>query len=275
MELEGKVAIVTGAGKGIGRAIAGAYAIEGAKLVLVSRTLEEVQDAGEEISRFGIEPLPLSIDVSKPEQVDTMLASSINKFGSIDILVNNAAVLGPVGPFIQNDMAKWAETVNINVTGLALCCKAVLPLMIKQNAGKIINLSGAGVNRSSPTLSAYGVSKAAVVRFTETLSIELEGTNVTANALGPGQIDTQLLDPIVDAGSDLVEPLMYNMVRNTKSGGGASIENAAALAVWLGSERSDGLNGRMISATQAEWLNKSIDISEIMSSDLYSLRFNS
>ena len=78
MELEGKVAIVTGAGKGIGRAIAGAYAIEGAKLVLVSRTLEEVQDAGEEISRFGIEPLPLSIDVSKPEQVDTMLASSIS-----------------------------------------------------------------------------------------------------------------------------------------------------------------------------------------------------
>ena len=275
MELQDKVSIITGAGKGIGRAIANAYAREGAKLVLISRTLEDVEKVAQEITAFGLEPLPLSIDVSKPDEVNTMLESSIDKFGSIDILVNNAAILGPVGPFISNDMVEWAETFNINVTGLALCCKAVLPGMIKQNYRKIINLSGAGVNRCSPTLSAYGVSKAAVIRFTETLALELKGTNITVNALGPGQIDTQLLDAIVDAGSELVEPLMFNMVKNTKSGRGASIENAAALAVWLGSNKSDSLNGRMISATQDEWINREIDISKIMTSELYTLRFNS
>ncbi len=273
MTLSGKAAIITGAGKGIGRGIARAYANEGAKLVLVSRTVAQVEDAAEEARAAGAEASALAVDVSDPDDVRRMVDHTLERYSRVDVLVNNAAILGPVGPLHLNDAAHWAQAININVTGLMLCCHAVLPHMIEQGGGKIINLSGAGVTRASETISAYGTSKAAVVRFTETLAIEMLPHNVSVNALGPGQIDTELLDPM--AGDDsLIEPVMGAMVQRTKSGRGASLEEAAALAVWLGSDASDGLSGRLISATQDNWRELGPQIPQIMASDLYTLRFN-
>ena len=153
-----------------------------------------------------------------------------------------------------------------------MCCHAVLPAMIEQGRGKIINLSGAGVTQPSETLSAYGASKAAVIRFTETLAVEMRPHNIFVNALGPGQIDTSLLDPMASDES-LVAPVMQSHVRNTRSGHGASLENAAALAVWLASSDSDGLSGRLISSTQDDWRTLASRIPEIMESDKYTLRF--
>ena len=273
MTLRGKVAIITGAGKGIGRGIARAYAAEGARLVLVSRTLAQVEDAAAEARAAGAEASALAVDVSRPADVRRMVEHTLERHSRIDALVNNAAILGPVGPLHLNDAEHWAQAININVTGLMLCCHAVLPTMIEQGGGKIINLSGAGVTRASETISAYGTSKAAVVRFTETLALEMRPHNVSVNALGPGQIDTGLLDPMA-ADDSLIEPMMGAMVRRTKSGQGASLEEAAALAVWLGSDASDGLTGRLISATQDGWRELGPRIPEIMASDRYTLRFN-
>ena len=273
MTLSGKAAIITGAGKGIGRGIARAYAAEGAKLVLVSRTLAQVEEAAEEARSAGAEASALAVDVSNPDDVRRMVDHTLELYSRVDVLVNNAAILGPVGPLHLNDAEHWAQAININVTGLMLCCHAVLPHMIEQGGGKIINLSGAGVIRASETISAYGTSKAAVVRFTETLALEMLPHNVSVNALGPGQIDTELLDPM--AGDDsLIEPVMGAMVQRTKSGKGASLEEAATLAVWLGSDASDGLSGRLISATQDNWRELGPQIPQIMASDLYTLRFN-
>ena len=273
MTLSGKAAIITGAGKGIGRGIARAYADEGAKLVLVSRTLAQVEEAAEEARAAGAEASALAVDVSNPSDVRRMVDHTLELYSRVDVLVNNAAILGPVGPLHLNDAAHWAQAININVTGLMLCCHAVLPHMIEQGGGKIINLSGAGVTRASETISAYGTSKAAVVRFTETLALEMLPHNVSVNALGPGQIDTELLDPM--AGDDsLIEPVMGAMVQRTKSGRGASLEEAAALAVWLASDASDGLSGRLISATQDGWRELGPHIPQIMASDRYTLRFN-
>ena len=273
MTLSGKAAIITGAGKGIGRGIARAYANEGAKLVLVSRTVAQVEDAAEEARAAGAEASALAVDVSDPDDVRRMVDHTLERYSRVDVLVNNAAILGPVGPLHLNDAAHWAQAININVTGLMLCCHAVLPHMIEQGGGKIINLSGAGVTRASETISAYGTSKAAVVRFTETLALEMLPHNVSVNALGPGQIDTELLDPM--AGDDsLIEPVMGAMVQRTKSGRGASLEEAAALAVWLASDASDGLSGRLISATQDNWRELGPQIPQVMASDLYTLRFN-
>ena len=273
MTLRGKSAIITGAGKGIGRGIARAYANEGAKLVLVSRTLAQVEEAAEEARAAGADAYALAVDVSSPDDVRRMVEHTVDLCSRVDVLVNNAAILGPVGPLHLNDAEHWAQAININVTGLMLCCHAVLPHMIEQGGGKIINLSGAGVTRASETISAYGTSKAAVVRFTETLALEMQPHNVSVNALGPGQIDTELLDPMASDDS-LIEPVMGAMVRRTKSGRGASLEEAAALAVWLGSDASDGLTGRLISATQDDWRNLAPSIPQIMASDQYTLRFN-
>ena len=220
MTIRGKVAIITGAGKGIGRGIARAYASEGAKLVLVSRTLAQVEDAANEARVAGAEASAIAVDVASPDDVRRMVEHTLERFLRVDVLVNNAAILGPVGPLHLNDAEHWAQAININVTGLMLCCHAVLPHMIGQGGGKIINLSGAGVTRVSETISAYGTSKAAVVRFTETLALEMLPHNVGVNALGPGQIDTDLLDPMASEDS-LIEPAMGAMVRRTKSGRGA------------------------------------------------------
>lgn len=273
MTIRGKTAIITGAGKGIGRGIARAYANEGAKLVLVSRTLAQVEDAAEEARTAGAEASALAVDVSNPDDVRRMVEHTLERHSRVDVLVNNAAILGPVGPLHVNDAEHWAQAININVTGLMLCCHAVLPHMIEQGGGKIINLSGAGVTRASETISAYGTSKAAVVRFTETLALEMLTHDVSVNALGPGQIDTELLDPMASDDS-LIEPVMGAMVQRTKSGRGASLEEAAALAVWLASDASDGLTGRLISATQDDWRNLAPSIPQIMASDQYTLRFN-
>ena len=273
MTIRGKVAIITGAGKGIGRGIARAYASEGAKLVLVSRTLAHVEDAANEARVAGAEASAIAVDVASPDDVRRMVEHTLERFSRVDVLVNNAAILGPVGPLHMNDAEHWAQAININVTGLMLCCHAVLPHMIGQGGGKIINLSGAGVTRASETISAYGTSKAAVVRFTETLALEMLPHNVAVNALGPGQIDTDLLDPMASEDS-LIEPAMGAMVRRTKSGRGAPLEEAAALAVWLASDASDGLSGRLISATRDDWRELGPRIPQIMASDLYTLRFN-
>ena len=273
MTLRGKVAIITGAGKGIGRGIARAYASEGAKLVLVSRTLAQVEDAANEARAAGAEASAIAVDVASPDDVRRMVEHTLERYSRVDVLVNNAAILGPVGPLHLNDAEHWAQAININVTGLMLCCHAVLPHMIGQGGGKIINLSGAGVTRASETISAYGTSKAAVVRLTETLALEMLPHNVSVNALGPGQIDTDLLDPMASEDS-LIEPAMGAMVRRTKSGRGAPLEEAAALAVWLASDASDGLSGRLISATQDDWRELGPRIPQIMASDLYTLRFN-
>ena len=273
MTLRSKVAIITGAGKGIGRGIARAYASEGAKLVLVSRTLAQVEDAANEARAAGAEASAIAVDVASPDDVRRMVEHTLERYSRVDVLVNNAAILGPVGPLHLNDAEHWAQAININVTGLMLCCHAVLPHMIGQGGGKIINLSGAGVTRASETISAYGTSKAAVVRLTETLALEMLPHNVSVNALGPGQIDTDLLDPMASEDS-LIEPAMGAMVRRTKSGRGAPLEEAAALAVWLASDASDGLSGRLISATQDDWRDLGPRIPQIMASDLYTLRFN-
>ena len=273
MTIRGKVAIITGAGKGIGRGIARAYASEGAKLVLVSRTLAQVEDAANEARAAGAEASAIAVDVARPDDVRRMVEHTLERYSRVDVLVNNAAILGPVGPLHLNDAEHWAQAININVTGLMLCCHAVLPHMIGQGGGKIINLSGAGVTRASETISAYGTSKAAVVRLTETLALEMLPHNVSVNALGPGQIDTDLLDPMASEDS-LIEPAMGAMVRRTKSGRGAPLEEAAALAVWLASDASDGLSGRLISATQDDWRELGPRIPQIMASDLYTLRFS-
>jgi NAD(P)-dependent dehydrogenase (short-subunit alcohol dehydrogenase family) len=273
MRLEGKVAIVTGAGRGIGRGIVEAFASEGAKLILVSRTLSQVEEAAREACEIGTEAVALSVDVANPDDVQRMADETLSRFGRVDILVNNAAIIHPVGPFWTNNMRAWADTIEINVIGLALCCRAVLPTMIEQRDGKIINLSGAGVSGPSETLSAYGTSKAAVIRFSETLAAEIRQYNISVNCLAPGQIDTDMLDAATVVSEDMVDSRFLAQVRRTKSGHGASLEEAAALAVWLASYESDGLTGRMISATQDDWRNLGPRIPEIMTSDLHTLRF--
>lgn len=270
MRLKGKVAIITGGGRGIGKAIGLTFAREGADLVVASRTLHDVEATVEETRRLGCRALALRADVSRQKDVDSLVAAARKEFGRVDVLVNNAGVLGPVGPVADNDPERWLETIKINLLGVFLCSRAVLPLMMRQRSGKIINLSGGGASAARPYFSAYAASKAAVVRLTETLAQEVKEHNIQVNAIAPGPTYTRLTEQVLAAGEaagtkDLADARRIKATRG-------SPERAEALAVFLASAESTGLTGRLISAAWDDWPGMQARIPEIMGSELYTLR---
>ena len=271
MKLKDKVAVVTGAGRGIGKAIALAFAREGADVVVVSRTPSEVKETAAQIGALGRHALALRVDVSRVQDVENMVASATEEFGRIDVLVNNAGILGPVGPLVENDVKHWIETIKVNLIGTFLCCKAVLPVMIAQRKGKIINLSGGGAAYPNPRFSAYATSKAAVVRLTDTLAEELTEFNIQVNAIAPGAINTGIQEEILAAGKVAGKKALAE-ARKVRETGGTHLNVPAALAVFLASEESKGLTGKLISAVWDDWQNLGKRVSEIVSTDLYTLR---
>ena len=272
MKLKDKVAVITGAGRGIGKAIALAYAREGADIVAVSRTLSEVEETSSQVRALGRRALPLKVDVSRAEDVASMVEKAIQKFGKIDVLVNNAGILGPIGLLVENDVGPWVETVLVNLVGTFLCCRAVLPYMMKRRSGKVINLSGGGAAYPKPRFSAYACSKAAVVRLTETLAEDVKDYNIQVNAIAPGIVKTRMVEQIVATGEAAGERALAD-ARGVLESGGVGFEPVTHLAVFLASEDSDGLTGRLISAVWDDWQGLDEDrIEEIMEKGLYTLR---
>ena len=272
MKLDGQVAVITGAGRGIGRAIALAYAREGAKLALAARSEPELEETVSAVTDLGGEAVAIRTDVTSQLGTERMARRAVERFGRIDVLVNNAGISGPIGPLQDNDIAEWVDTINVNLTGTFLVCRAVVPVMLGQGSGRIINLSGAGVANAWSNMSAYCASKAAVVRLTEVLAQELEGKGITVNALGPGSVHTSMWERMTEQAAESGAEFIRDLGLRVTSGGGASIDDCAELAVWLASSESDGLSGRIISATADDFRGLAPKIGEIMDGDDYTLR---
>ena len=272
MKLQDKVAVVTGAGRGIGRVIAVAFAREGARVVVAARNEAELEQTVAAVSEAGGLAIAVPTDVTDHAQVERLAAAAVERFGRIDVLVNNAGISGPLGPLETNDVAAWVDTVNVNLTGTFLCCRAAIPVMLRQEAGRIINLSGAGAANAWSNMSAYCSSKVAVVRLTEVLAQELDGKGITVNALGPGSVHTTMWDKMTEEAAEVGATFIHETGLRVTSGGGASIDECAELAVWLASEESGALSGRLISAATDDFHGLPPRIDEIMASDAYTLR---
>jgi NAD(P)-dependent dehydrogenase (short-subunit alcohol dehydrogenase family) len=273
--LQNRVALVTGASRGLGLAIAGHFLAAGARLVVCARTQASI-DAGAASLRtaHGAQAplLAVAADVSKPPDVARLIAQAVDRFGGIDVLVNNAGVQGPLGPLETVDGQAWARAVEVNLLGSVLLAQAVLPRMKRQGWGKIIQLSGGGATRPMAGMSAYAASKAAVVRFVETLALEVSGTGIDVNALAPGALNTDMLDEVLAAGPAKVGEARHADALRQKATGGASLQEAAALAVFLASAQSDGISGRLISAVWDHWRQLPAHKAELEGSDVYTLR---
>lgn len=273
--LAGRAALITGASQGLGREIAAAYLRAGASVAICARDsilLDETRAELASLAAPGERVLALTCDVSKPDQVARMVDEAIASFPHLDIAVNNAGVYGPKGVLEDNDWAAWVHAIEINLFGSVMLCRSIVPHLKRRGRGKIIQLSGGGATAPMPRVSAYAASKAAVVRFAETLAHELAPHKIDVNCVAPGALNTQMLDEILAAGPATVGEELYQRLVKQKEQGGASLENAAALAVFLATAESDGITGRLISAVWDPWRDLPAHRDELIGSDIYTLR---
>ncbi len=267
--LDGRVALITGGGRGIGRAIALAYAAEGARLALAARTEAELQDTAERIAgHHGSDVIAIPTDITSRKQVDAAVARTLERYGVIDIMVNNAGSIGPVGRLWDNDPDDWDRAVTVHLLGTFYGCRAVIPAMLQRDSGRIVNMSGVG----GPNMTAYDAAKAGIVSLTENLALELADTPVTINAISPGSIHTRMWEETRDLALAVGDMSTYERGVQVTSGQGASIERAAELAVFLGSDACGALSGRLIRAFADRFEGFPSQIAEIMASEAYQMR---
>ncbi len=275
MKLHGKAVVITGASLGLGRAIAEACIANGAHIFLCARGKEALERTREELgcqAKPGQKVLSLAADVCRPEEVKQLIAEALRGLGRIDGLVNNAGVYGPMGLVEDVGWEDWVQAIQTNLMGTVAPCREILPLFRKQGRGKIVNVSGGGATAPLPRFSAYSASKAAVVRFTETLAHETLGTGIDVNAIAPGALNTRLLDQVLSSGPQQVGKEFYERAMEQKGKGGTPPEKGAALCVFLLSEQSDGISGRLLSAVWDRWETLSDRRTALQRTDLYTLR---
>jgi NAD(P)-dependent dehydrogenase (short-subunit alcohol dehydrogenase family) len=265
--LAGKLALITGASRGLGAAIAHRFAAAGAELILAARDRAALEAMKKIIPSARLFP----VDLEQKTEIESLIEFCRAQDQPVEILVNNAAIQGHIGPFASADFHAWQAVFQVNFFAAARICQGLIEPMLRLGRGKIVNLSGGGAASPRPDLTAYGVSKCAVVRFTETLAQELAGTGIDANCIAPGAMNTRMLEEVLAAGPTGAKR-EYDKALKQDRAGGASLERAADLAAFLASPDSDGITGRLISAVWDNWPELHEHKAELNDTDIYTLR---
>jgi NAD(P)-dependent dehydrogenase (short-subunit alcohol dehydrogenase family) len=239
--LRGKVALVTGGSRGIGRAIAAAYVQNGASVFICGRNVNDIEATLREMRQIGGVVDGLTGDVGKAEDVEHIVDKAVQRFGAIDVLVNNASILGPREPIANYPLAAWDEVMRINLTGLFLITRAILPIMLERRSGSIINVTSGVGRRGKARWGAYAVSKAGLENLTQVLADEVSQTGLRVNSVNPAATRTRMRAEAYPAEDPLALP---------------APEEITPIFVYLASDASAGVTGQSLEAR--DWLGPNI-----------------
>ncbi|NJM05848.1 SDR family oxidoreductase [Candidatus Gracilibacteria bacterium] len=248
--LHDTVAVVTGGGRGIGRAIALAYAQAGAHVVLAARSIEHLHTTQAEVAALGGQVLSIATDVTQPDSVAALANQTLNHFGRVDVLVNNSGVGGPSGSLWELDLADWEATFAVNVTGVFLCCQAFLPAMIARRSGSIVLIGSVTGKRPLPGRTPYAASKLALVGLLRTLAWEIGPHGLRVNLISPGPVEGERIEWVIQKQAELqgvsLETARRAFTNDLPLGRLLRAEEIAATALFLASDQAAGITGEDI-----------------------------
>jgi len=270
MELIDKVCLIAGASGALGSSVAEAFWRAGAQVAVTyhSRCPNEL------LAKLNAETRRVPVwqmDVTQFDSVRTVVADVQTKFGRIDVLVNCTGVYGPIGPTHTLSEVDWVLAIQANLVGSFYLAHAVLPRMLEQRRGNIIHFSGGGAAYGRPYFTAYSASKAALVRFTESLALEIAESNIRVNAIAPGPVKSRMWEELRQAGLAAGRRALEELSQMDE-GGGVTPDRAAKLAVFLASDASTGITGRLVSAVFDDWEHLEGRIPKLQQSDAWRLR---
>jgi NAD(P)-dependent dehydrogenase (short-subunit alcohol dehydrogenase family) len=240
--LEGKVAIITGASRGIGESIARRFAAAGADVVIAARKLEGLLGVAEAIEKTGRRALAVPAHMGKPENVQALVRAAVERFGKVDVLVNNAATNPYFGPFVDVTEAAWDKTFEVNLKGYFYAAREVIAHLQGRGApGSIINMASVSGIRAAPFQGVYGMTKAAVISMTQTLAREVGGSGIRVNAIAPGLVETRFAAALVEN-----EEIRKHIVERAVLGRHAQPDEIAGAAVFLASDAASYVSGHTL-----------------------------
>jgi NAD(P)-dependent dehydrogenase (short-subunit alcohol dehydrogenase family) len=252
MEFKNKRVLITGGGRGIGRGLAVALAERGASVAVMARTAGQLEDTVRRIESAGGKGLVCTGDVSREEDAARAAAETVSAFGGIDILVNNAGIGGPADPVHTTPLDGWNETIAVNLTGVFLMCKAVIPVMIKNRSGKILNVASTAGKAGVARISPYCASKFGVIGLTQSLAKEVAELGICVNSLCPGPTETSIADShwpmIAESGGITIEELRQNIIDQTPQKRILTVDDVVGAALFLLSPQSDAITGEELIA---------------------------
>jgi 3-oxoacyl-[acyl-carrier protein] reductase len=271
--MKAKFALITGASRGLGELLAQRFWDSGFSLCLVARGkvgLEKIEHALSE--RKGQHIISLVCDLADPTLVVELTSKVRAYLPHLDVLVNNAAIHGPIGPLWENDFSMWQQAIQVDLLAPVALCRAFAPWMKETGGGSIINLSGGGATSPRLNFSAYATAKAGLIRFSETLAEETKPFGINVNCIAPGAMKTAMLGEVLGIGSAVAGEREFSIAKTVFAEGGASMDRVAALALFLSSDASKGITGKLISAVWDDWEHWPEHLDELSSSDVYTLR---
>ncbi len=277
LNLAGKKIFISGGSRGIGFDFAKTLLLSGASVAYCGRDKGQLTASHRELEQFIIpnnnqKLFSYMTDISNKSEVEKLKDLVNNDIGPIDVLISNAAVIGPLGSFLDNDLDFWESTLKINLMGSIFLIHNFLPIMINNGGGKIIQISGGGATAPLPKVSSYAASKTAIVRFIESLALEYKDLKIDINAVAPGVQKTRINQEMIEAGPDVIGKELYSAAVTKSLGQDDSTHKACDLIKFLASEKSNGITGKLISAEWDNWSEWPNHIPELQGSKLYTLR---